>query len=920
MDSKGWRNTIYLIFGTVAVLLIVLFVLNGSHSREDIRSSRNTNHVEQEAIYTGHMARAINSVYTVNKELALTFNGMADRDTMTRLADELDKNDIKATFFLPGIRVAEEPDIAQMLMKRGHEIENNTLDKLDMSLMSYEQVYDDIRLASEVIERETGVHPQYVRTGSGDYTDEIKLAADALDIEAVVSYSINPRDRDMQSAQEIAAYVERYVQRGAIVALNTDLNPEIVNAIGLIADAVNRRGYSFVPLDELIASGSERKPLEQIPGYDAARINPDYANAEYEIFDNLATGRNEIALTLDDWGSDETINRILDILDEYNVKASFFPTAQGLQYNPNLARAIIEAGHEFANHTFSHSVVTTLSPEQLQEDVVKAHQIITEAIQEQPKMIFRPPTGAIDEQTAKIVAATGYKSISMFDVTALDWDASHSAEEIKSTILDRTVDGSVILLHLHDEIHTIEALPGMIEALQGKGYSFVKLTELMRHAEEFHSKLLADVDSGKSLALNDVYTTRKQLSLTFNGMADETTMTNLLNSLDKHRVKATFFLPRLHVEKEPNIAKAIADRGHEIAGGIPLPLDSSSMEWNKEMYLTRQMILDKTGSETKYVRTATGEFTDYVLQEAGRNDMKAVIGSSLFLHNWQGESELEKRHYIRKYINRGGIIALDIDENSDVVANIDLIAEAAKSAGYSFVTVDKLIAAGGERRSPESIQGYHAAQYNTEVTEVEYNLINRVDTDEQEVVLTFDDWGSDATVSKILNILQEYDVQASFFLRADGVENNPNLARAIFELGHDVGNHTYSHPVVTEITEEELQNEIIKSHRIITEAIQQKPAMLFRPPQGRLDEQALRVIAATGYKDIVNFDVIPSDHDRNRSAEEIVQTIMEQTTNGSIILLHLLDDTQTAEALPAIIEGLKAKGYSFKRVSDRIQD
>ncbi|CAM3553553.1 polysaccharide deacetylase family protein [Marinicrinis lubricantis] len=922
MKLVGWGNrktTYFVVAGAAAVLigLLVLFLWHAV-SDEDDRSPLDTSHSDQEINDTGHMAQAIHDVYTVNKELALTFNGMADQDRMMRLLDELDKYHMKASFFLPGMRVAEEPDVAQMILNRGHEIENNTLDQSDMSLMSYEQIYQDIQLANDVIERETGVRPKYVRTRSGDYQEEIQLAADALEMEAVVSYTINPKDRDMQSAVEIAAYVEKYMQRGAIITLNTDVNPEIVGSIAYIADAASRRGYSFVSLEELIDSGAVRKPLEQIPGYDAARINPNYANAEYELFDNLVSGRNEIALTFDDWGSDATINTILDILDRYGVKATFFPVAQGLQNNPNMARAIVEAGHEVANHTFSHPVVTTLTPEQLQEEVVKAHQILTEAIQQQPLMMFRPPTGEIDQETAEIVAATGYQTIAMFDVTALDWDASHSAEEIKSTILDQTVDGSVILLHLHDGIHTIEALPGLIEGLQGRGYSFVKLTELMEHAEEFESKLSEDGNGEMSRAIKDVYTTRKQLSLTFNGMADMKTMTSLLNRLDKHGIKATFFLPRLRVEKEPDIAKAIADHGHKIESSVPLPLDSSRKEWNKEIYLTHQMIQEKTGLEPKYVRTSSGEYTDDLRLAAAHNGMEAVIGASLFLHNWQGESELEKRHYIRKYMNRGGIIAIDIEENTDLIDNIDLIAQSADSAGYQFVSLEKLMEGGGERIPLESIPGYAAAQYAPTVTEAVYNLVNKVDTDKKEVALTFDDWGSDETVTKILNILQQYNVKASFFLRADGVEKNPNLARAIAELGHDVGNHTYAHPIVTELTAKQLQEEIIKAHQIIAEAIQQQPDMMFRPPTGELNEETLHVIAATGYKDIVNFDVIPSDHERNRSAEEIVQTIMEQTTNGSIILLHLLDDTQTVEALPDIIEGLRAKGYSIKPVSEMI--
>lgn len=122
---------------------------------------------------------------------------------MTALLDELDAHGVKATFFLPGVRVAEEPDIAKAIAARGHEIENNTLNQLDMSTLDYDGIYKEIQLANEVIERETGVKPRYVRTRSGDYPEDVPLAAAHLGMKAVVSYNINPRDRDMQSAEEI---------------------------------------------------------------------------------------------------------------------------------------------------------------------------------------------------------------------------------------------------------------------------------------------------------------------------------------------------------------------------------------------------------------------------------------------------------------------------------------------------------------------------------------------------------------------------------------------------------------------------------------------------------------------------------------------------------------------------------------------
>lgn len=431
--------------------------------------------------YSGEKSKVLPYVYTAHKELALTFNGMGEEKVMKALLDQLDASKIKATFFLPGMRVAEEPEIAKDILERGHEIENNTLNQLDPKRLSYEQIYREIKLSNEVIKRETGMEPRYLRTKSGDYTDDVRLAVAHLGMEAVVSYNINPKDRDLnKDAKAIGDYVTRYISRGGIISLNTDINPEVIPSIPLIAKAAENVGYKLVPLSQLVKNGGERKPLEQIPGYDAAKMNLNYQNAKYELVYQVDTDKKQVALTFDDWGSDKTVTKILDILEKHDVKATFFLRARGVEDNPNLARAMVEGGHDVANHSYSHPVVTTLKPEDLQKDIVKAHQVITEAIQQQPVMLFRPPTGVVDDLTGKVIAATGYNVIAMYDVTTLDWDNRNSAQDIVNGVMNQTKNGSVILLHMLDDIHTIEALPVALEALKSKGYTFVKMADLVK--------------------------------------------------------------------------------------------------------------------------------------------------------------------------------------------------------------------------------------------------------------------------------------------------------------------------------------------------------------------------------------------------------------------------------------------------------
>ncbi|MNW41870.1 Peptidoglycan-N-acetylglucosamine deacetylase [compost metagenome] len=464
----------------LALVVALLSACGSNESKHDSKANEQSAVQETIVKYTGDPSKAIPYVYTTKRELALTFNGMGDSGTMDKLLDQLDTYRIKATFFLTGMRVAEEPGIAQDILLRGHEIENNTLNGYDMSKLSYDQIYKEIHLANEVIEKETGVTPRYIRTASGDYNDDVRLAAAHNGLSAVISYSLFLHNWQDETEIQKKNYIRKYINRGGIISLDTEENQQITESISLIAEAAKDVGYSFVPLSQLVSEGGERKRLEEIEGYDAAGINADYTSTKYTLIDRKETRRKEVALTFDDWGTDYTITKILDILDKYGVKASFFLRADGVEKNPNLARSIAEAGHDVGNHTYSHSELNDLSALEIQSDIVKAHKVITEAIQEKPAMIFRPPTGAVTDEQAQIISAAGYHLIVDFDADPNDWNRSRTADQIVAAIMEQSKSGSIILLHMLDDLHTIEALPIAIEKLEAKGYSFVRVSDLIK--------------------------------------------------------------------------------------------------------------------------------------------------------------------------------------------------------------------------------------------------------------------------------------------------------------------------------------------------------------------------------------------------------------------------------------------------------
>lgn len=417
--------------------------------------------------YTASAKEPVHAIMTTDKAMALTFNGLADRETTYRLLDALEEEKGRATFFLPGIRVAEEPALAKEILERGHDIQNNTLNGTMPAGVSYEEAYMEISLANRVFKDVLKIEPQYVRTRSGDSGEAFEQASGQIGMKLVTN-TINPKDGDMKSAEDIAEYIVRFSTRGAIIQLNTNQNPEVVEAIPLIYENAESAGYRLTSLEEL-ASGSYEEGDYMT---NQLQKNERYEEVEPVIIERFPVRKKQVALTFDDWASDHTVTRVLEILKEHDVKATFFLIGKGAEANPPLARLIYEEGHEIANHSFSHTNLDGLTADQVQEDVIRADEAIAAAIRGTPANYFRPAKGEIDHETARKVSAAGVDSILLYDVSAHDWNLDLTGRQVYNRVMERTQPGSIITMHILDESHTLEVLPRILEDLKARGYEF----------------------------------------------------------------------------------------------------------------------------------------------------------------------------------------------------------------------------------------------------------------------------------------------------------------------------------------------------------------------------------------------------------------------------------------------------------------
>lgn len=190
--------------------------------------------------------------------------------------------------------------------------------------------------------------------------------------------------------------------------------------------------------------------------------------------------------------------------------------------------------------------------------------------------------------------------------------------------------------------------------------------------------------------------------------------------------------------------------------------------------------------------------------------------------------------------------------------------------------------------------------------------------DRREVALTFDDGPNPPYTGQILDTLERYGVPATFFcigLNASG--STEDIAR-MREQGHGLGNHTWSHPFLPELSRSQLAEQVVRTGEAIAEASGGPAPTLFRPPYG---SRTPEVASWLGELDstIVLWDVEPFDW-AMRGAEVIADIVLKETRPGSIILLHDGggDRSQTAASVPLIIEGLLAQDYTFVLVDDLV--
>lgn len=485
-------------------------------------------------------------------------------------------------------------------------------------------------------------------------------------------------------------------------------------------------------------------------------------------------------------------------------------------------------------------------------------------------------------------------------------------------------------------------------------------------------------------------TTAQKVVLTFGGLTRKESVEDILDHLDRMGVKATFFVTELELRKHTDTVREIAARGHELGLGLRTGTDGDFYETCAQIERLQKNMQRLLGVRPVIARQVFGTESSTVNEAASAMGIELLGQTVSMVQTKDKEAKKVEDisdHLFGKFIlamGRGQIIYGRLDFLDDPTLTGGLLdwikknkvdsatyatlldspeMNAENDSAYSMGAVrevlgdeahrwtypvpeEKMLSSlrGEKRRKPRTGRlfrhefsaryiGAPAVTGTSRIrgfSEAEMEQMDRTgivkDVRDNTIFLTFDDWGTDASINHLLYVLRKHHAKGTFFIITWNVKNNPNLLRAIAEDGHDIASHTNRHrPMVwqtsnyggnmTPMTEEEYAEDVRLSYEELQKTVGDvmvdgKPALThyFRPPTLAISKSGIRSIMDAGFSYIVSGYESTDDYaipSLQAMIGAISHGIYDEKGNvrkGSILIMHMTDKAQyTAEALDYIL-------------------
>lgn len=508
----------------------------------------------------------------------------------------------------------------------------------------------------------------------------------------------------------------------------------------------------------------------------------------------------------------------------------------------------------------------------------------------------------------------------------------------------------------------------------------------------------AETDKQKAQEITVIHTTEQAVAYTFTGLAKEAVVNDVLARLKRLGIKATFFVTELEMARYPWTVRKIIGDGHEIGIAIRPKDGATFTETTGAITRAQSLLQQRFKISATLVKQLSGPVSETTKEAVGALDLD-LIGQSMNVvltrHKEYTNAEAVLAEIFGKNVlsaSRGQILyfRMDFYTNDRLVGDLVELIKKRKVDNIAYQTSFDNPAGNPENDSQYKILPVGRMLNNTKLV-YEYPLdlknvpvrlrtigpspaidggdflaeaakryigqkdVNHDDrmigfskmeerrldqtgyihTDEKVIFLTFDDFGSDAAINKLLYVLRKHNVPATFFILTNNVLHNPNLLRAIAVEGHNIGSHSDEHrPMVVAdpktgrliktADREEYKKDVALAYQKLRDVVGDvivngKPALtrFFRPPQLALSKDGLEALFDSGYEYIISGSTSTRDYEA-KNITELVERIKDglytedgELQKGAILVMHMSDTSiYTAMALDILLTANEAKADS----------
>ncbi|KAF5052460.1 Polysaccharide deacetylase [anaerobic digester metagenome] len=489
----------------------------------------------------GRLAGLLDMVYTTERAAALTFYGVGNQETLDGVLTVLAQLGAQGTFFVSAQDINEYPDAVKKIVEAGHEVGAAILPKKGLD---YAAVCEQLYLVQSLMKLHYNVEVRLAGQVYDAVPPEVREAVAAMGLRLVGYSGVVDTSGSRGGARNIIDALFKSanytIKRGQILYFRMDYERQVsglaaqvlrllytnvlqntaggtdgtLYALKGVSRLTGGTGTYLYPVpDRLVApevqsrifaghlqSKSALAQSQYIrtryignPDVSTTELLPGFAKKELSNLDTTGKintkGANVIFLTFDDWGTDRSVNRLLDVLQKYGVKATFFVRTAYVGANPNLLRAIGEQGHEIASHTDGHlplanytadnkvSSITAGEAQTLEQDVIRSYRALQSVVGDlrnekgRPVLttLFRPPTLSVSKTGLETVFDCGYTYSISGDFSTADYQAGSAEKLFKLLAVGMPVSGqdelrtisagSVVVMHMTDNArYTPEAL------------------------------------------------------------------------------------------------------------------------------------------------------------------------------------------------------------------------------------------------------------------------------------------------------------------------------------------------------------------------------------------------------------------------------------------------------------------------------